>query len=520
MSGAAQFLEVEWQFVADDLAAVRAWLDERTPAPFHAQARPERLQEDAYWDTEGWLIWRAGFACRVRRCGETAELTIKGLSGGEANLRRRFELNEPLDDPGDLAGTVAAPAGPASALLSALAGPHPLRPVAALATRRTPLTLTAEGAILGEIALDRTTVGEGWRAHDLLRVEVDIDPDALDRAEPFVRALREGARLRPARSGKLAAALAAAGASPGWEPRPLGPLAIDRGSALGEVAYATLRRDFLRLVEHEPVARLGEDREGVHQIRVSARRLRAALDVFREALPPELVGRRRDLRWIGRSLGEARDLDVQRERFTRAAPLIGRKAAAAITAIFAERHARAREGVLATLNDERYVAFLDAMAAALRDGPAPERGAEAATDAAPARIAELRRVVRQAGDAIDGASPDAAYHALRLKVKQLRYAVEFFAPLYGEPAEAWQRQLVRLQTLLGDHQDAVVAEAFYRALAKREGEALGHGGVRAARELAANAAAEAESFRWKFPKRYARLRGAQWRAFKAAMGQS
>ncbi len=520
MTGATQFMEAEWQFIADDLAPVREWLDEHTPAPFRVEAQPERTQRDEYWDTEGWLIWRAGFACRVRRYGETAELTIKGLSGGEANLRRRFELNEPLDGLGGLDGALAEPSGPASALLGTLAGPHTLQPVAALTTHRAPLTLSLDGARLGEIALDRTTVGEGWRAHELLRVEVDVDPDLLDRAEPFVRALRDGAALRPALSGKLAAALAAAGASPGWEPRPLGPMAINRGSALGEAAFAILRRDFLRLIEHEPVARLGEDREGVHQMRVAARRLRAALETFRAALPPELVDQRRELRWLGRSLSDMRDLDVQRERFSRAAPLIGRKAAAAINAIFEERHAQAREGALTTLNTERYVKFAEAMSALLRDGPADGRGEEPAIAAAPTIIADLRRTVRRAGDAIDGASPNSAYHVLRIKVKKLRYVVEFFAPLYGEPADAYHRQLTRLQTLLGDHQDAVVAEAFYRALAKDEEDALGRGGVRAANELAANAAAEAESFRWKFPKRYARLRGPHWQALKAAMEHS
>ena len=63
-------------------------------------------------------------------------------------------------------------------------------------------------------------------------------------------------------------------------------MTIDRESSLGDVAYAAMRRDFLRLVEHEPAARLGEDIEGVHQMRVASRRLRAALDTFGEALPP------------------------------------------------------------------------------------------------------------------------------------------------------------------------------------------------------------------------------------------
>ena len=512
-------METEWQFVPDELGAVREWLEKETPAPFRVEAGCEQDQHDEYWDTAGWLVWRAGFVCRLRRRGEAAELTLKGPSSGEGNLRRRLELDEPLDALGGLPGAVANPAGEASRLLRTLAGPHALRPVAALTTHRTTLALADGEGPLGEIALDRTTIGEGHRAYELLRVEVEVGADALDRAEPFVAALRDGAGLRPALSGKLAAALAAAGASPGWEPGPLGPMTIDRQSSLGEVAYAVLRRAFLRLVKHEPVARLGDDIEGVHQMRVASRRLRAALDTFGEALPPDLTSQGRELRWLGRSLGELRDLDVQRERFARAATLIGHKAAASIEATFTERQERARRALLAVLDSDRYVEMVDAMSDLLRAGPGPGPGDEPALAAAPAMIARQRRRVRRSGARIDTSSAAAAYHALRLKVRDLRYVLESFAPLYGEPAEVYVRQVTRLQTLLGDHQDSVVGAKLYERLARSQGK-LGKAGVRAASELAANATAEAEGYRWKFPKRYGRLRGSRWHALKRAMGNS
>ena len=513
-------METEWQFVADDLAAVRAWIEQETPAPFHINLGSERELRDEYWDTAGWLVWRAGFACRTRLRGEAAELTLKGLAGGEGNFRLRFELDEPLDELGALAGVAARPSGEASTLLRRLAGPHPLHSVAALTTQRTTLDLSDEEGPIGEIALDRTTVGEGRRAHELLRVEVEVAGDGVSRAEPFVSALREGAGLRPALSGKLAAALAAAGASPGWEPRPLGPMTVDRHSSLAEVAYATLRRDFLRLVEHEPVARLGEDIEGIHQMRVATRRLRAALDTFRDILPPALAQQRRDLRWLGRSLGEARDLDVQRDRFALAAPLISRKAAGAIEAIFEERRSRAREGVLTALDSERHIAMVETMSDLLRAGPTPGSGDEPALASALPTVEDQRRRVRRLGSAIDSKSPDAGYHVLRLKVRDLRYVLEFFAPLGGEPVETYLRQVTRLQTLLGDHQDAVVAADFHASLARDEEERLGKAGVRAARDLAANAVAEAEGYRWKFPKRYGRLRGRSWHALRRDLSNS
>lgn len=522
MTNSARVMEIEWQFIPDDLDAVRHWLERETAAPFAIEPLARLELRDEYWDTAGWLVWRAGFACRTRRRGEAAELTLKGLAGGDGNLRKRFELDEPLDALGEVAGAVAHPSGEASALLRRLAGPHALHSVAALTTHRTTLGLSDGEGPLGEIALDRTVVGEGAKALELLRVEVELGAgdDALARAEPFVTALREGADLRPALTGKLAAALAAAGASPGWEPGPVGPMSIDRESTLAEVAYAALRRDFLRLVEHEPVARLGDDIEGVHQMRVATRRLRAALDTFRDILPTPLVKQRRGLRSLGRALGEARDLDVQHERFALAAPLIGRKAAAAIEAIVEERRTRAYDAVLATLDSDRYIFMVETMSDLLRAGPTPGLGDESALDSALATIEDQRRRARRLGSTIDSKSPDADYHALRLEVRDLRYVLEFFAPLGGEPADAYVRQATRLQTLLGDHQDAAVGAAFYAGLARDEEERLGKAGVRAAGELAANATTEAEGYRWKFPKRYGRLRGARWHALRRALANS
>ena len=103
-------------------------------------------------------------------------------------------------------------------------------------------------------------------------------------------------------------------------------------------------------------------------------------------------------------------------------------------------------------------------------------------------------------------------------MRDLRYVLEFFSPLGGEASETYIRQVTRLQTLLGDHQDAVNAAEFYAGLAKDE--ALGKGGLRAAAELAANAVAEAEGYRWKFPKRYARLRGRRWHTLKGVLSNS
>src|SRR5438105_15341635 len=79
---------------------------------------------------------------------------------------------------------------------------------------------------------------------------------------------------------------------------------------------ATVIRDALdasvqRLLLADPIARVGEDPEGVHQARVATRRLRSDLRTFAPLLDPAWVTSLRDeLRWLGAELGGAREAEV------------------------------------------------------------------------------------------------------------------------------------------------------------------------------------------------------------------
>ena len=87
--------------------------------------------------------------------------------------------------------------------------------------------------------------------------------------------------------------------------------------SVGEVVRLALGTDAARLLASDPIARIGEDPEGVHQARVATRRLRSHLATFAPVLRrgARPSGSTSDLRWLGRSLGIVRDLDVLRGRF-------------------------------------------------------------------------------------------------------------------------------------------------------------------------------------------------------------
>jgi CHAD domain-containing protein len=219
-----------------------------------------------------------------------------------------------------------------------------------------------------------------------------------------------------------------------------------------ERAVRSHRRD---VAEAAPEIRLGEDPEAVHRQRVATRRLRSLLRSAgaRSADPDTAERLRRELRWLGRALGEVRDRDVlianlqgELETLEEAAAFRG-----VIKALDGERE-QARTKLLAVLDSPRYRRLLAELETPpmLRDGEL--------RSSAVREHRRLRKAVAQLGDE----PADEDLHKVRIRVKRARYA--------AEAAGARKRYVARAKTLqdvLGAHQDAVVAEKRIRSLVSR-----------------------------------------------------
>ena len=89
------------------------------------------------------------------------------------------------------------------------------------------------------------------------------------------------------------------------------PAPITTDQTVSEVFQAILRHNYDYLVQWEQAARNWEDIEGVHQLRVSFRRIRSAFSAFRGAVPKDASAYwSEQARWLAGELGLARDLDV------------------------------------------------------------------------------------------------------------------------------------------------------------------------------------------------------------------
>ena len=229
-------------------------------------------------------------------------------------------------------------------------------------------------------------------------------------------------------------------------------------AALG-VALAEQRR---RLLLFDPGTRLGSDPEDLHQLRVATRRLRAFLRSGRPLVEPSWAeSLRSELAWLGQTLGPARDLDVLVERLAadvESLDVDSDSAQGLLVGLEAER-ATARRAVLEALASERYLALLDR----LDHVAEPELSRSDMTLSAIA-AAEWRRVRRHVG-AFPQDPTDEELHAVRLRIKRVRYAAELAEHELGAKGRRFVEGAKELQSLLGVHQDAAVAEERIRAWA-------------------------------------------------------
>jgi CHAD domain-containing protein len=446
------------------------------PSVAGASGPQEQLLEAEYYDTDDMRLIRRGVTLRRRRGGSDPGWHLKLPAGGQTRQEIRMPLGRGRQVPARLAG-----------LVRGYTRGEALRPVARISTRRQVLTLLdGSGASLAEIAADDVsaqTLGEETVISQWAEVEVELtggSPRLLQAADAQLR--KDGLRPSP-RSAKLERALSWPGQdSPAQDgpaldsrrPVAQGGRQQDTGPAsAGDVVLGYLKEHAERLGSLDPLVR-GDEPDSVHQMRVTTRRLRSTLQSFGEVIPRSgteeiLAG----LKWLGGVLGEARDAEVLASRLmqnlrTLPAELVLGPAQARVQGHFAPIQAAARKNVLTALDSARYFALRDALDELLADPPLSADAAQPAGRVLPAAARRTyrrtKRRIRRAGHAPAGHPQEGAYHEARKAAKRARYAGEAVSPAFGKQARRFTKQMKKIQTVLGDHQDAVVARGVDREL--------------------------------------------------------
>jgi len=284
-----------------------------------------------------------------------------------------------------------------------------------------------------------------------------------------------------ARSGRapVTPAVSARRTRPGRiSPIPLRPVPIagtkpKPSASAAEVVKAYLKVQVATLRSLEPKVRADEF-DSVHQMRVATRRLRATLRSFGKVIPrpatEKLAG---ELKWLGGLLGEARDGEVLPRHLlasleTVPVELLIGPVQARVQGHFAPLRASAREQVVKAFDSVRYAKLLANLDQLAHDPPRGPQAGAPARDVLPSAVRKAYRQadrrMRRARQAPVGEARDVALHEARKSARRARYAAEAARPTSGKPARTFARQMKKVQSIVGDHQDTVIARQASRDL--------------------------------------------------------
>ena len=474
-------------------------------------------------DTFDWRLYRAGLTLQfeqARRGGRLLLARTDGTPQGEQAVAG-WPRRPPLD----------LPDGPVRDRIAVLIRPRALLPIVrAVSTASVTRLLNADGKTVARLVAEHVTVTAPGQAATtaelaprLAVTEVRGYPGPARRASALLASVPG---VTHASQEVFIAALTALGRHPADYSSSVA--AEITAEMPAPVAVARLLLRLLDTCESNVDGVLRDiDTEFLHDLRVAVRRTRSAIKLLGAVLPDELtVHYKTEFKWLGDVTTPVRDLDVHLLGFD---ALAGQLEAASpadlepLRAFLARRRAREFRRLAAALRGPRFRAIADDWRKALlevRDSDGlrrPEAGggfprrrrptAEALARSTTGR--SFRRIAAQ-GSAITRESAPESLHDLRKRAKELRYLLEFFAPLHDPVAyRKVVGDLKQLQDCLGEFQDSEVQRDEIRTLADAmlAERAAPAATLLAMGEIAAKLARSQVEAREEFADRFARFAG-------------
>ncbi|MCK1735862.1 CHAD domain-containing protein [Bradyrhizobium sp. 138] len=413
------------------------------------RAPSEQSLVSTYYDTSKHKFRRHGLTLRVRKIEGRYVQTVK--AGGTGGLTRGEWEHEISDASPDLDKARHTP-------LRDLAGgklPRKLRPLF-----QTDIHRMAQGRRVRnsriELAVDRGRISAGRKSRAVAELELELKSGHVADLFRLARDLerRTGAELDLRSKAERGYQLVAASGGGAQHAEPIALKAeLPPREAFRTIAHSTLRQI---TANADPVRDM--DAEGVHQMRVGLRRLRAAISLFADVLPRASTARiKTELKWLTGELAPAREIDVFLTESIRPITEHGvpRRGARAIRKRFSgQRQAafsRARDAIMSA----RYrrllidvIAWIEAGRPHVNDG----RNEDRSITAYAAKVLDRRiRKARKQGKRLNDLEP-MQRHKLRIRIKKIRYAVDFFESLYGRRG---QKELADLSDRLKQIQSAL-----------------------------------------------------------------
>ncbi len=483
-----------------------------------SRAGQPNARRTTWLDTFDWRLHKAGLTLEHVSSRDGTELRLSGAggsdgSGGSGGDATQRVTDWPTARSRQLPGLAD---GPVVSRLGSVVPPRALVPVVATSTVTTGYRLLNEdGKTVARLRVDRPSVA-GARAGGIAQPRVaqsQSQPDQSRTAQPrpvplpprltvtavrgypgparrAVRLLEAVPGLHPAAEPPFADALRALGRHPGDYSNKVNADITARMPAPRAVATVLLR--LLDTIDaNVPGVLADTDTEFLHDLRVSVRRTRSAVKLFGDVLAglgaAELASFAAEFRWVGELTTPTRDLDVHLLDFAATAVQLAAARPEELEPFrvyLEQRRRREFRALTRGLRSARFVNLTQEWRIRLTKiqqeggaggnrpgrfhpgpGAAPGAGESAGLLAAERTRVAFAKVARR-GAAITAQTPAEPLHDLRKRAKELRYALEFFAPLYDTAASGKVLgDLKRLQDCLGEFQDTEVQIGEIRTLA-------------------------------------------------------
>jgi CHAD domain-containing protein len=463
----------------DLLAAAFAVLSQAFTVTAEASAPGARRR--IWLDTFDWRLYRAGLMLEFEQARRGGRLLLSRADGTP-------QAEQPVTGWPPRRPALDLPPGPVRDRIMVLIRPRALLPIVrAASTVSVTRLLNADGKTVARLVAEHITVtavaasptgtgptAAGTTAELPLRLAIAGVRGYPGQARRASALLGGVPGVSHASQSVFTAALTALGRHPADYTS--GVDAEITASMPASVAVARLLLRLLDTLERNVDGVLRDiDTEFLHDLRVAVRRSRSAIKLLGEVLPADLAEHyKTEFKWLGDLTTPTRDLDVHLLGF---GPMTAQLVAASpadlepLRAFLVRRRAREFRRLAAALRGPRFRAITDDWRKALleiRDAGAPgkRRRPPTAAELALSTTGRAFRRIAAHGAAITADSPPESLHDLRKRAKELRYLLEFFAPLHDPVAyRKVVGDLKSLQDCLGDFQDSQVQREEIHALA-------------------------------------------------------
>jgi inorganic triphosphatase YgiF len=469
-------IELKFRVTPEDIAVLRNH-------PHFAAALHDPTHEtldSVYFDSDNRFLRDHGLTLRVRHIGDKSVQTIKTANIG-SNCFERSQWEQAIEgDQPDLTRVTDTALGP---ILTDDVR-NTLKPVFETRIERTAYHLNGNDTAIA-MAIDEGQIVAPDASCPVSEIELELKHGNLTELFKIARAISDIVPAQLDVKSKSERGYELVEKTPVTAEKACDP-ELSAGMSAGR-AFTLIGRACLRhLVANEPATKI-RDAEGLHQMRVALRKLRAAISVFSGMLRDDRIDTiKSELRWLAREFGPARDLDTLFIEVLK--PLQKQHANepgfVSISKMFARKRLKSHRQAQEAVQSARFRTLVLDTAEWVEAGPwsrsedPPMRASREMPIEiyAANQLSRRRKKIRRRGAKIGNLSPE-QLHRLRIQGKKARYAAELFSSVYQGKKSAKRSKniissLMQMQNCLGGINDVMTRKALCADIIASPGRGL------------------------------------------------